>query len=48
MGIGSKLSQLLDTNNTNPSELAKKVGVSPQTIYSIIRETAKKQISKFC
>lgn len=42
MGIGSKLSQLLEANGTNPSELAKKVGVSPQTIYSIIKRDSKK------
>ena len=42
MGIGRKLSILLDANNTNPSELAKKVGVSPQTIYSIIKRDSKK------
>ena len=41
MGIGRKLSILLDANNTNPSELAKKVGVSPQTIYSIIKRDSK-------
>lgn len=42
MGIGSKLSELIEMNNTNPSELAKRVGVSPQTIYSIIKRDSKK------
>lgn len=42
MGIGSKLSELLEINNTNPNELAKKIGVSPQTIYSIIKRDSKK------
>lgn len=37
MGIGSKLSKLIEANNANPNELARKVGVSPQTIYSIIK-----------
>lgn len=42
MGIGNKLSKLIEANNTNPNELAKKVGVSPQTIYSIIKRDSKK------
>ena len=42
MGIGSKLAELIRANNTNPSELAKKVGVSPQTIYSILKRDSKK------
>ena len=42
MGIGTKLSKLIEMNKTNPSELAKKVGVSPQTIYSIIKRDSKK------
>lgn len=42
MGIGSKLSKLLDANNTNANELANKIGVSPQTIYSIIKRDSKK------
>lgn len=42
MGIGTKLSTLMDSNNTNANELAKKVGVSPQTIYSIIKRDSKK------
>lgn len=41
MGIGSKLSKLIEANNTNPNELARKVGVSPQTIYSIIKRDSK-------
>lgn len=42
MGIGSKLSKLLDANHTNANELANKIGVSPQTIYSIIKRDSKK------
>ncbi len=42
MGIGSKLEKLLETNNMNANELARKVGVSPQTIYSIIKRDSKK------
>lgn len=42
MGIGNKLSILLEKKNTNPSELAKQVGVSAQTIYSIIKRDSKK------
>lgn len=42
MGIGSKLSALLEKNNTNPNELAKNVGVAPTTIYSIIKRDSKK------
>ena len=42
MGIGSKLSKLLELNGTNANELANKIGVSPQTIYSIIKRDSKK------
>lgn len=42
MGIGSKLQKLLDANNTNANELAKKIEVSPQTIYSMIKRDSKK------
>ena len=42
MGIGNRLSVLLEKRETNPNELAKKVGVSPQTIYSIIKRDSKK------
>ena len=42
MGIGSKLSQLLDANGTNANELANKIGVSPQTIYSMIKRDSNK------
>ncbi len=42
MGIGNKLSKLLEINNTNPNELAKKVGVAPTTIYSMIKRDSKK------
>ena len=42
MGIGNKLVQLLEANKTNANELAKKIDVSPQTIYSIIKRDSKK------
>ncbi len=42
MGIGIKLSKLLDSNGTNANELANKIGVSPQTIYSMIKRDSKK------
>lgn len=42
MGIGSKLSKLMDMNGTNANELARKIDVSPQTIYSIIKRDSKK------
>ena len=42
MGIGTKLDNLLTLNNMNANELAKKIGVSPQTIYSIIKRDSKK------
>lgn len=46
MGIGTKLSELIEANGTNPNELAKKIGVAPTTIYSIIKRDSKKQTSK--
>ncbi|WP_411336138.1 helix-turn-helix domain-containing protein [Ruminococcus gauvreauii] len=42
MGIGLKLSQLMEIRGTNANELAKKVGVAPTTIYSMIRRDSKK------
>ncbi len=42
MGIGSKLSKLMDMNDTNANELARKIDVSPQTIYSIIKRDSKR------
>ena len=42
MGIGARLSTLMDINDTNANELARKIGVSPQTIYSIIKRDSKK------
>lgn len=42
MGIGAKLTTLMEVNGTNANELAKKIGVSPQTIYSIIKRDSKK------
>lgn len=46
MGIGAKLSELLKIKNSNPNELADKIGVSASTIYSIIkRDNTKVDIS---
>ena len=42
MGIGAKLDFLLKERNSNPNELAAKVGVSAQTIYSMIKRDSKK------
>ena len=42
MGIGSRLTKLIEANGTNPNELAKKVGVSAQTINSMIKRDSKK------
>ena len=42
MGIGTKLSELMEANGTTANELAKKIGVSPQTIYSMIKRDSKK------
>lgn len=42
MGIGKKLQTLIEQNNTNVNELAKKVGVAPTTIYSMINRDSKK------
>ncbi len=37
MGIGKTLSDILSEKNSNPNELAEKIGVAPSTIYSIIK-----------
>lgn len=42
MGIGAKLDKLLKEQGSNPNELALKVGVSAQTIYSMIKRDSKK------
>ena len=42
MGIGKKLEQLLEASNMNANELARKIDVSPQTIYSMIKRDSKK------
>ena len=42
MGIGNKLDTLLKERNMSASELARKVGVAPTTIYSIIQRNNKK------
>lgn len=46
MGIGKTLSNILEEKNSNPNELAENIGVSPSTIYSIIkRDNMKVDIS---
>lgn len=42
MGIGAKLDAILKEQNSNANELAQKIGVSPQTIYSMIKRDSKK------
>lgn len=42
MGIGKKLEDLMRLRGTNANELAKKVSISPQTIYSMIKRDSKK------
>ncbi len=42
MGIGSKLDMLLKEQGSNPNELAAKIGISAQTIYSMIKRDSKK------
>ena len=42
MGIGNKLTKLLNATGTNANELANKIDVSPQTIYSMIKRDRKK------
>ena len=42
MGIGAKLDKLLKERGSNPNELAAKIGVSAQTIYSMIKRDSKK------
>lgn len=42
MGVGSKLDYLMKKRGTNASELARKVSVTPSTIYSIISRDSKK------
>ena len=37
MAIGKRLEDLIKTRNTNVNELSIKIGISPQTIYSIIK-----------
>lgn len=37
MAIGAKLSNLINSRNTNVNQLAAATGVSPSTIYSIIK-----------
>lgn len=42
MGIGAKLDGLLKARGSNPSELAQKIDVPAQTIYSMIKRDSKK------
>ncbi len=42
MGIGNKLSRLIDTQKNNANELTRKINVSPQTIYSVIKRDRRK------
>lgn len=42
MGIGNKLDDLLSEREMTVTELARKVGVAPTTIYSIIQRNNKK------
>ncbi len=42
MGIGIKLEELLKQRNMTVTELARRVGVAPTTIYSIIQRNNKK------
>lgn len=37
MGIGSRLEKIMKAKGTNANELAQKMGVTPSTIYSMIR-----------
>lgn len=37
MGIGKTLSTILNEKNVNPNELAERLGITPSTIYSIIK-----------
>lgn len=42
MGIGNKLDILLKERNMTVTELARRIGVAPTTIYSIIQRNNKK------
>lgn len=42
MGIGNKLDELLKKRNMTVTELARRIGVAPTTIYSIIQRNNKK------
>lgn len=49
MGIGKVLKQLIKENGSNVNELAEKVDVSPQTLYSIIkRDNMKADLDVLC
>lgn len=42
MGIGIKLDKLMKEYGTNANELAQKIGIPAQTIYSMIKRDSKK------
>ena len=42
MGIGSKINTLMNEKNINANELAKRVGVAPTTLYSMITRDNRK------
>lgn len=42
MGIGNRLNDLLKQKNMTVTELSRKIGVAPTTIYSIIQRNNKK------
>lgn len=37
MNIGAKIKELMESNDTNANELARQIGVTPSTIYSLIQ-----------
>ena len=42
MGIGNKLDDLLSESGMTVTELARRIGIAPTTIYSIIQRNNKK------
>lgn len=42
MGIANKLIELMKTRDTNANELAKKAGIPPTTVYSLIKRDSKR------
>lgn len=37
MAFGKRLEKVLEDNNSNPNDIAERIGISASTIYSIIR-----------